>query len=1321
MADDADPIPDAQDARFGAFLERHAVPFGVYAPTLDRSIAFTALAAEDAPPTGLGARWVGYGARNIGGRIRALAQHPDYPLVIYAGTGAGGVYRTDDNGDTWAPIGGPRAVFAVGAMAVSRKDPRVLYIGTGEPVLPHGIEAGKVKQGAGSLRYPAGRGFFRYVEGSPLGVAEAGPSSNTPAGTAGAADAYARIVDDPSSADRCWIASQTGLWRREAGPVFRREPVPPGTPAAPALGAACTDVLAVAGWDPDRKQRLRLFAAFGALGVFRGLFDPGAGGDARWDPILGGGLPAPSTADGITWDRIRLALCEQQPDHVYVLAEMQGADCKVFYSSDGGDHWTERSPPGGTNGKMGGALWYSAFIEVHPLNPSIVVIGALNVLRSTDFGQHWELVLDQDQFNEGDFAQHADEHAALFDRGDPNRLWVGNDGGLSMAVDIVQGHPARDRGWRKRSHGIGAAMFNDITVHPTYPYMMGGGLQDNGTYVSFGGESWYEVGFGDGGQMCFEVADPRTFFAPSQGLGSNNDGPGALRRFASSAVGAVFTGPRAPVNADRSPPYDVFATAQTVVESGINMATHKAPFVPVLQHHPSAAGRMLVGRKGGGAYFTVDAGANHFPCKYTSVQIGSGDISALAYGNQAGDNADFWIGTTKGVVLRGDNTVPPLPMPGGTASTVVTPAWTLVLPPGSPTGTPLPTAVVTRIAVHPADSRYVACCASYDGTLPQGLVMLSANSGQAWTDISALGAGNTNVAGSLPPGPCTSLAFDPQPAQAQAQVLYVGTSSGVYVIRNLPRRSPPAGAPLGAFTPAWSRFLGVPSGQPDGPAAMPMILVEDLQIVSLPARSGTGVVAGAPETMARTRLLAATFGRGIYACDITRTRPVGVPAGGPPVRLYIRQTLVEDGLSYPRPTPAGLNSAVGVGKPFQLGGDPRFPLVGSGFPVFFNDREAFDIRIDNAPFQFFDDVIDGVEFDQGLSTRPLAAGERNVVYVQVHQGGWQALPASGARVHLYFASCPVPPNSPAAAPVPDLHADFWTHWLDPVLPAPAAPPAAPAAAWQRVGTLPMTLTTIGPNRPAVARFDWVPPAAVGPAVALLALVTTDPGVDPLLPAGQPTVLNTLLRNERRAAFRVAPVTPFVPDLYVRDGLDDIGRLGGVAFGGRSPDILFFTTQPPALPLASFAGAVTDARSADRVTVGDNFVYVRVLNRKAVDTPVDVELFWAQANPPTSAAADPAGPLSDNTKWQAVPALGTVTNVVVPANGVVLVGFKFSARPAPVADIVNALAFIALIKSHNPGDPEPLKSRVTDPASVWRFFLQGADANNAALRTVLYAA
>ena len=711
--------------------------------------------------------------------------------------------------------------------------------------------------------------------------------------------------------------------------------------------------------------------------------------------------------------------------------------------------------------------------------------------------------------------------------------------------------------------------------------------------------------------------------------------------------------------------------------------------MPVIEHHPLRQRHLLIGRTG--AVFVSTDGCSSFASAGVPPPIfvipaaaggGTADASALAYGNGTTASADWWVGTTDGALTRGNNAVAPT-------------GWSAQLLPATTARMP-----ITRIAVHPANGNVVAVSTGGNrGVTEQGRVLLSHDRGAHWLDI-------TGAAQALPSCPVLGLAFDPQPLAAQPQTLFATTLAGVYVVRNLPRL-PVAPGVIAAFNALWATF-----NARGGPGPLPLTLVNDIRIVNLSARTGPDLVVNSPESVKRTRLIAALYGRGMWACDITRVpAPTGAALGGPSQRVYLRQTVVEDGQSYPRPTPTELNTAPDGVAQFRLGGDPRFLLNA----VKFNDHEAFDIRVDNAPFQFFDDVIDGVEFDEDLVTKSVQAGQRNVVYVQAHSCGHATVPA--ATVHLYFAPSPAPAANPNADPLPDLHADFWTHWLDATLPAPVAPPAATAAAWQRAGA-PVTLTTIGPNQPAVARFEWLAPATLPGFVALMALMTTPPAGDPLTPAGQPVAMKTLLRRERRAAFRVAPVTPFVPDLFIRDGLDDTGRLGGVAFGGRSPDII--VVQAPLADLAGTTADLANPRSADRVTLGDNHIYVRVQNRKPSDTLVDVELFWAQGNPPISAVVDPAGPMTDNTKWQAVPADGAVVSVNVPGSGAVLVKFKLSNPPAPTAGIVNALAFIALIKSHDGADPEPLRTRVSDAASFMRFFLQLADANNAALRAVRYA-
>lgn len=1328
MADDTHILGDDVNGRRQAFFSALGLAEGFYTAAVQASVAHALAAPTDA----LALPWAEFGGRNIGGRIRALAQDPRNPLVMYAGTAMGGVFKTSDGGDTWARLGQPEDAFAVGALAIDPASPNILYVGTGEPVTPFGISgppaavvaADWAAAGIGFLRCDTSAAVVRFTAevGSWSGIVAAAQAAAAAAGNpvplpaavpmaAGAADRYSRIVVDPGTPGRCWIASSTGLWRREPGPPVRfvQEPVPvPAVvvtnPQAAPLGAVATDV--VLADNPARPGTYRLHVAFSALGVFRGVYDPAVGGNVTWEAApLAGGLPAASTPAGLTHDRIRLAVCRSFPDHVYAVIENglpianpdPRAVLNVFYSPDGGTNWTPgpaaalATSPSALIGDSpavgnGGQPWAHLIIEVHPDNPGLVIAGGINLALSRNFGATWQRIIHWPNFGDGDRAQHGDQHALVFDAGDPRRLWVGNDGGIAMTPDIVQGNPRTDATWRKRSHGIHAAQFNDIAVNPSHPTMVGGGLQDNATYITFGGETWHVVSDADGGQMAFTINNPRLYIAPNQ---SNvlqcSIVPGSAM---TPTPGQYPLVQRRGVNADLVPPNEFFAVqlAQTGFAS---------LFVPIIAQHRTTAQHFIVGQTGR-AIFTPDNGANFFNAAIPPATFGGGDVSAIAYGNRTNNATtdDWWVGTSRGVVLLGANAPP------------AAPAWTAVSPPGIK-----PNSLITRIAVHPANDDCVAVAtATQDVTVSaanpfpfRGQVFLTLDRGQNWADITGLAAVGAPPAvpglQAIAPSPMAGLIFDPQPAAAAAQVLYAGTLAGVYVIRNLPPlRIPAAVGAVPAFNPRWFVFNARGANGP-----LPLTLVKDLALSSLAADGAAA--AGTPESVARHRLITATYGLGMHVCDITNY-PAAMPAGGPRHRLYIRQTLVETGLAYPRPTPATLNGAPAAGAPNQYGGDPRLPVAPPPLPLLFTDQDGFDIRVDNAPFQFFEDVIDGVEFDEDLRTRPVVPGETNATYVQVHSSGWDAVPP--VTVHLYFAAAP-------AAGAPDLHSGFWANFTQDPLPAPAAAPVAPAAIWQRAGHA-VTQTRIRANQPEVARFEWVPPVSLaGGNVALLAVCTC--AADPL-PAGLPEAMTTLVRNERRVAVRVAPVTVFRPDLFVRDGLDDDGRQGGVAFGGRSPDIIVVEAAL-ADPAQAFKD-LGDPREGDRVrgNGGNNVVYVRVHNRKEVDTAADVELFWALPNAPVTTAPDQAGPPFDASKWKVIAPIDAL-NVTVPARGTKLARFDFSAAPAPEPDFPNAIAFIALIKSHDGVDPEPVRTGVDTQVEFWRLFLELADSNNAALRAIRY--
>src|SRR5262249_43332444 len=156
----------------------------------------------------------------------------------------------------------------------------------------------------------------------------------------------------------------------------------------------------------------------------------------------------------------------------------------------------------------------------------------------------------------------------------------------------------------------------------------------------------------------------------------------------------------------------------------------------------------------------------------------------------------------------------------------------------------------------------------------------------------------------------------------------------------------------------------------------------------------------------------------------------------------------------------------------------------------------------------------------------------------------------------------------------------------------AGPLAPPVGDWRRVGM--RSGLVIRPGDPVVARFDFVPPATLAERRIALLAVAHSPGEDPLGAPPPPTVIDNVVRGERRAAPRAVGVLPLDRRAFVRDGVDDAGAVvPAVAFGARSPDII--VVQDEVDPRAQF-GDLLDRHPTDRVTGSrDNFVYVRVFN------------------------------------------------------------------------------------------------------------------------------
>src|ERR671926_1709369 len=90
----------------------------------------------------------GLGARNIGsaqmsGRVAAIdAVREGQRLTVYIGSASGGVWKSVNGGTTYKPVFDKQPVQSIGAIAIDPKNPKVVWVGTGESWTRNSVSVG---------------------------------------------------------------------------------------------------------------------------------------------------------------------------------------------------------------------------------------------------------------------------------------------------------------------------------------------------------------------------------------------------------------------------------------------------------------------------------------------------------------------------------------------------------------------------------------------------------------------------------------------------------------------------------------------------------------------------------------------------------------------------------------------------------------------------------------------------------------------------------------------------------------------------------------------------------------------------------------------------------------------------------------------------------------------------------------------------------------------------------------------------------------------------------------------------------------------------
>ena len=78
-----------------------------------------------------------------GGRSGTVAGVINKPDIYYMGTAGGGVWKTEDAGNSWFNISDGYFGGSIGAVAVADSDPNIVYVGEGEQTLRGNVSSGK--------------------------------------------------------------------------------------------------------------------------------------------------------------------------------------------------------------------------------------------------------------------------------------------------------------------------------------------------------------------------------------------------------------------------------------------------------------------------------------------------------------------------------------------------------------------------------------------------------------------------------------------------------------------------------------------------------------------------------------------------------------------------------------------------------------------------------------------------------------------------------------------------------------------------------------------------------------------------------------------------------------------------------------------------------------------------------------------------------------------------------------------------------------------------------------------------------------------------
>ncbi len=415
------------------------------------------------------------GPFNIGGRVSDVEIANDIYRTIYVGSASGGIFRSKNEGKDWTPIFDQTFALSIGDIAISKSNPKLLYVGTGEA--------------NGGISSSEGYGIFKSVDGGDtwqsLGLRNSG--------------SVAQVAIDPRNNNRVFVAAmgeqyrkggQRGIYKTEDGgnswervlfindsTGFVQVQFDPANPEV---------VFAVA-W-----ERFRSFTHTSHGGPGSGIYKSIDGG-IHWKKLTNG---LPQEPKGFS--RISIALSPRTPNMIYaLLLYASGSEYGKFKSIDNGESWVEKDHLDETPGFSD--YWYGG-LRISPYLPGRLFHLGLQFVYTDDDCKSWERPA----------LIHADQQCMAFYPNQPDKFLLGNDAGLYITEDGGKSF--------RHYNNLPITQCYKIHIDPSNPKKIYCGSQDTRTTRTIDGQPnhFEELIGGDGFTIATHPKYPDRIYTESQ-------------------------------------------------------------------------------------------------------------------------------------------------------------------------------------------------------------------------------------------------------------------------------------------------------------------------------------------------------------------------------------------------------------------------------------------------------------------------------------------------------------------------------------------------------------------------------------------------------------------------------------------------------------------------------------------------------------------------------------------------------------------------------------------------------------------------------------